>query len=372
KRAAMEHSIIFLPHDILFFILIRLHVKSLLRFRSVSKPWKAIISDEKFKKTHHDQSKASSPKNLLVQFNDGVFEFRDLENPQIAMRIQKFPLKRFQHAPALCSCDGLVLLKSHLAYKAYARELLWNPYANEYGIFECPYVEAYSCKIPHACGFCYDSNVDDYKVILIYKSFYAVCSVNRNHWTKKMSGHPKVRAPNDLLYECSQGISIDGCVFWSLEWKINHLVGRNSTIIYFDVKSDELKELPRPDFIRENQLYRLASLKGCIGLFGGNMYIKTFDVWIMEQDGRKLLMKIGTFTVFCGQFVENTVLLGCTRNDELIVQTEAGLRYLIIYDPKRHKVVKSVQIFPHSKHYIIPICCESLYFPKPNVMRKRK
>ncbi|XP_075074375.1 putative F-box protein At3g16210 [Nicotiana tabacum] len=310
KRAAMEHSMIFLPHDILFFILIRLHVKSLLRFRSVSKPWKVIISDEKFKKTHHDQSKASSPQNLLVQLNDGEFEFRDLENSQIAMRIQKFPLKRFQHAPALCSCDGMVLLKSHLAYKAYA---LWNPYTNEYGIFECPYVEAYSCKTPHACGFSYDSNVDDYKVILIYKLFYTVCSVNRNHWMKKTSDHPKVQALNDWSYECSKGISVDGYVFWSLEWKINHFVGRNSTIIYFDLKLDELKEVPRPDFIGENHLYRLPSLKGRIGLYGGSMNIETLNVWIMEQDGWKLLMKISC-NVFCKHFVGNVVLLGCTRS----------------------------------------------------------
>lgn len=55
-------------------------------------------------------------------------------------------------------------------------------------------------------------------------------------------------------------------------------------IVYFDVKSDELKEFPRPDFIGGNQLYRLTSLKGCVGLYGGNYYSKTLDIWIMEKD----------------------------------------------------------------------------------------
>ncbi|XP_060181953.1 putative F-box protein At3g16210 [Lycium barbarum] len=366
----MEHSMLFIPHDILFFILIRLHVKSLLRFQSVSKAWKAIICDKIFKKTHRDQSKVSSPqKLLLVQLDDGVFEFRDLKNPQIAIRKQKFPLKRFQQVPALCSCDGLVLLKSHTAYKSY---VLWNPYTNDYRIFKCEYVKAYSCTTPHACGFCYDSSADDYKVILVYKSFYAVCYVSyENKWMKRTSVH--VQELNARSWECSQGISVEGRVFWSIQWKINHLVRQNSKIIYFDVKSDEVKELQKPDFIGENdQLYRLTSLKGCVGLYGGKIHSKTFDVWIMEQDEWKLLMNISCNFV-CERFIVNSVLLGCMNHNEILFQTIGiGLKYFVIYDLERHQFVKRILISKDSRHYTVPICSESLYFPKPNIKRKRK
>ncbi|KAF3646991.1 ER lumen protein-retaining receptor [Capsicum annuum] len=235
-----------------------------------------------FKKAHHDRSKVSSnpPKKLLllVQTNDDVFEFRDLENPQIAMVKRKFPLKRFQHAPAVCSCSGLVLLKSNTAYKSYA---LWNPYTNEYGIYECPYVKPYSCTTPHACGFC--------KVILICRTFYAVGYVSKSDWRMGTSVH--VQELNESYsQECCQGINVEGRVFWSMEWKINNLVSRESKIIYF-----ELKELPKPDFVGENdKLYRLTSLKGCVGLYGGNIIgSKTFDVWIMEQDELAISFVLG-------------------------------------------------------------------------------
>lgn len=140
-------------------------------------------------------------------------------------------------------------------YKAFA---LLNPYTNEYRTFECPYVEAYSYITPYACGLCYDSSIDDYKVILIYKSFYAVCYISKNYWMKETRVHSKVEALDEMSREyCSQGISVSGCVFWSLDSKINQLVCRNSMIIYFDVKSNELKELLKPNFIGENQLFCL-------------------------------------------------------------------------------------------------------------------
>ncbi|KAK4356852.1 hypothetical protein RND71_022462 [Anisodus tanguticus] len=286
------------------------------------------------------------------------------------MRKQKFPLKRFQHVPALCSYDGLVLLKSHTAYKSYA---LWNPYTNEYRIFDCQYVKAYSCTSPYACGFCYDPSVDDYKVILIYKSFYAICYASKNdHWMTGTSVH--VQELNARSRECIQGISVEGRVYWSLDWKINHFVCRNSKIIYFDAKSDELNELPKLDFICENdQLYRLTSLKGRIGLFGGKNGSKGFDVWIMEQDGWKLLMNISC-DALCEHFVEYSVLLGYTNHDEILFQMGIGLQYFVIYDPQLHRF-KKIQISKDSKHYIVPICSESLYFPKPNIThntRKRK
>ncbi|MCD7451402.1 hypothetical protein HAX54_011710 [Datura stramonium] len=261
-----------------------------------------------------------------MQTNDGIFEFRDSENLQIAMGKRKFPLKRFQHVPALCSCDGLVLLKSHIAYKAYA---LWNPCTNEYGIYECPYVKPYSGKTPHGCGFCYDSSVDDYKVILIYRSFYAVCYVSKNDWRKGTSVH--IQELNARSRDCSPGINVEGRVFWSMDWKVNHLVRRNSRIIYIDVKSDELKELPTPDFIADHdQLYRLTSLK------------------------------------------ENSVLLGCTNNGEILFQVGMKLQNYVIHETSR--LFKPVQISNDSKYYMIPIHSESLYFPKfkANVMRKRK
>ncbi|KAG5588515.1 hypothetical protein H5410_048949 [Solanum commersonii] len=137
-------------YDILFPIIIRLSVKSLLRFQSVSK------------KIHIDQSKASNTtKFLLVQTNDGVFEFRDSENPQTVMGKQKFPLKKFQNPIVMGSCDSLVLMKTNIDDNEY---VLWNSYTNEYRIFVYPYSKGMT---PHGWGLCYDSG-DDQGYIDLY------------------------------------------------------------------------------------------------------------------------------------------------------------------------------------------------------------
>ncbi|XP_075086075.1 putative F-box protein At2g02030 [Nicotiana tabacum] len=119
KRLAIKgETSIDVPTDTIFSILTRLPVKSLLRFKSVSKPWNAIISDDEFTKIHHHQTKALGRKKLLVQRPTGYF-IRDLENPQlILMEKQLFPLKRLQQcAEIMCSCDGLVLVKDHKSYE---------------------------------------------------------------------------------------------------------------------------------------------------------------------------------------------------------------------------------------------------------------
>ncbi|PHT70678.1 hypothetical protein T459_25782 [Capsicum annuum] len=70
------------PSEILLDILIRLPVKSLLRFESVSNPWNIMISANEFKKSHRD--KVLSREKLLLQ-SSNVFKFRELESSQLDM-----------------------------------------------------------------------------------------------------------------------------------------------------------------------------------------------------------------------------------------------------------------------------------------------
>ncbi|PHT85254.1 hypothetical protein T459_07360 [Capsicum annuum] len=123
------------PNDILFLILARVPVKSLLRFKSVCKAWNVMISDNEFRRTHRDQSKALGREKLLLhkyyaKFYNDKFEFRDLETSKlVTIATQVFPPEKFRKAIVSCSCGGLLLLKNPGAYKVY---VLWNPSTNEY------------------------------------------------------------------------------------------------------------------------------------------------------------------------------------------------------------------------------------------------
>ncbi|PHT85326.1 hypothetical protein T459_07432 [Capsicum annuum] len=172
KKLAFDNIACNIPSDILFLILARVPVKSLLRFKSVYKAWDVMISDNEFRRTHRDQYKALGREKLLLRkcystkFYSNEFEFRDLETSQlVTITKQVFPPEKFRKAVILCSCDGLLLLMNPGAYKVY---VLWNPSTQEYQPLACPYFND-KREVPNGCGLCYDSSVDDYKVIFIYK-----------------------------------------------------------------------------------------------------------------------------------------------------------------------------------------------------------
>ncbi|PHT85328.1 hypothetical protein T459_07434 [Capsicum annuum] len=198
-------------------------------FKSIPKSWNNIISDNEFKRTHRDQSKALGRENLVLhKSSTNEFEFRDLESSQLVLMAKEvFTPEKFRKATVLSSCDGLLLLKNPTAYKTY---VLWNPSTREYQTLTCPYFNYKGkVRVPNACGLCYDSSVDDYKVILIYKSSYALYSLNNDCWARKQIS---------------------------------------------------LRELPLPDFVREGNWFGLTTLKSCLSFYGGNDKSLVLDIWI--------------------------------------------------------------------------------------------
>lgn len=355
-----------LPCDIMLSIFICLPIKILFRFQSVSKSWKAMICDRNFQRNHRDYYKALGQQKLLVrqQGYSTDFVFRDPENPQLVMMDddkQFFPSKGFQYSQVYGSCDGLVLLKNPMGYKNY---LLWNPSTRQSRILVCPYVK-YKHDPPNACGYCYDSRMDDYKAVLIFRYFYVIYSSSTHYWTSKTSP-PYLVQRYPPGYRAQAGVSTQDCIFWSMN---NVIVDTTSTLMYFDVTSDEVKNIPASnlDFVGEEELFCLASLKGCLSLYGGNTRHDELQVWIMEQDGWKLLLNICNLPTICSLFVPQRQLLHLTKNGQPIF--EGGLRGVEMYDPKQQQFVT---ILPMSLS-VASICLDTLYFLKPKpTTRKRK
>ncbi|KAM3306303.1 hypothetical protein P3S67_013173 [Capsicum chacoense] len=358
--------------DILFSIFINLPLKTLLRFKSVSTQWKNIISGDLFVKTHRDQSKALGHEKLLLQNKStGGFKLIDIKNPQIVIETQEeFPMKNYN---VLCSLDGLLLLKNeHMNF------VLWNPSTRQHQDLEsCPYLNNYAR--PHASGLCYyDFITDAYKVILIYGLFYVVYSTSTHSWTIKqhLLGLP---ASFELLRSyfwnrgISRGTSIEGCVYWSLPWKLKENGGKTSIIICFDVKSDELKELPSPDLYNDRWLLT-STLKGCLVLYNVNYSTMKSNIWIIEQDGWRLLTQ-----PICDvqplsleeHFIVLEAALCLMGNDELIFyRSRYGTHHdLSIYNIEQQRFVMTNYKLNHHEFLFFSqdvTCLESLCFPRLN------
>ncbi|KAF3638093.1 hypothetical protein FXO38_23411 [Capsicum annuum] len=186
--------------------------------------------------------------------------------------------------------------------------------------------------------------------------------------------------PSDIIFNILiKGTGIDNRVYWSLNEKRGQNVCKTSTLIYFDVKSDELKEFPTPHGIENKFVYRLSTLKGCLGAFGGNDYINGLYIWVMQQDGWKWFMYIpyipGPTINIEGNF-SNYKLLFSTKSDDELVFQGPGCHTLSIYCLKQKKIVRTIHISNRSEEYlsypVYPICLDSFYFPRLNVTRKRK
>nr|GMD65710.1 F-box/kelch-repeat protein At3g23880-like [Ipomoea batatas] len=162
-----------LPQEIILDILLRLPVKSLLRFRCVSKCWLSLISSPQFIKTHLEFSKKFGPKRLaLMATRFGQPEICSTysivcENSCIVRVVE---LNRFQKTadiPSLCilgSCNGLLCLLTS-SYKL----LIWNPSTRQTSIIDDPGYETKDVGYVRY-GFGYDESHDDYKLVKIFGS----------------------------------------------------------------------------------------------------------------------------------------------------------------------------------------------------------
>ncbi|KAF3612360.1 hypothetical protein FXO38_21243 [Capsicum annuum] len=136
-------------------------------------------------------------------------------------------------------------------------------------------------------------------------------------WTRRTS--PPYLVQRHMTLWCVGGTNTQDCLYWSMNKIIKNSVDRDSTMVYFDVSLDEVKKLsiPNLDFMGEDEVFHLASVKDRLSVFGGRETSTELYVWIMEQDGWKRLMKICNLPNICRWFVPcSNLLYNNTTNDE--------------------------------------------------------
>ncbi|XP_074284062.1 F-box/kelch-repeat protein At3g23880-like [Silene latifolia] len=180
KQAIEQQCYIF---DGLIFeeILLRLPVKSLIRFKSVSKQWYSIISSSKFAITHFMKSplsQPSAPVNTLFIQCEKSYYFFSYDDDQISDNFEdslveiEVPFRAKKYYPKLTGCcNGLICLTpKHGDYF-----IIWNPatgqmhkYKSNRYIGDQDIVSAYGYDdLDIECGFGYASSIDDYKYVQV-------------------------------------------------------------------------------------------------------------------------------------------------------------------------------------------------------------
>ncbi|XWS13372.1 hypothetical protein CRYUN_Cryun36dG0032000 [Craigia yunnanensis] len=292
---AKRKTISQLPPDIIADILSRLPVKSLLRSKCVSKPWRSLISDPQFAKLHLGQSQKDSnisPHRVLVSTNpiqsidyeaysgsdDGSKGVLELDYPA---PIEMDPEKDVE---LLGSCNGLLCVVVD-----YNKEfILWNPSTRESRPLPKPKHRPNGLFV---YGLGYDFSTDDYKLIRIArpprrypaivsdKAKVEVLSMKTNVWRRIPD--PKT----DQMELDGSGIFLNG----SLHFLARKVSGLNK-IFSFDLAEEKFQELvPLPDRLEENHYVAVIGLGvsgDCLCLFiecGENLY----EGWLMKEFGVK-------------------------------------------------------------------------------------
>ncbi|MED6155568.1 hypothetical protein PIB30_006437 [Stylosanthes scabra] len=340
-KQQQEAKVEALPPELIERILLFLPVKSLIRFRCVSKQWLSLISDSRFAKLHYDTADAA-PTNYntsLLYLSYKVSEARcvDLEASILSDYALQLPIS-CSNGPLsiLGSCRGFILLRPHVEG---ADLILWNPVTGSHKAVPCPVADP---TVPCWTGFDwtnrlwgglgYDESTDDFFVVVGWRMAFeyvgtqwAYFSVRTNSWNEIECGH---LPSHSALYEC--GVFRKGAI----HWLARKVTASDIVIVAFDVARKHLSIMSLP-------ILSLPDMQGCfncrLNLFGGclGIYYMTkdweVDLWVMKEynvesswtkQNVMLTCYDGMFFFLC--FTNGGELVGMQQNKKLIKFSDKG------------------------------------------------
>ncbi|KAM7505269.1 hypothetical protein LguiB_004173 [Lonicera macranthoides] len=254
-----------LPKDVMVDILLRLPVKSLLRLRSVCKPWYVLLTGSNFITTHFSGTNAG--KVLVV--SDPVRSWRCIIDDRPSM-------------------------------------VLWNPATRQFR-----YLEPHSL---HGIAFLPDSH--DYKLLAFQGSFgkEGPCKFSLLVYTLSLDSWRSTEIPPPSSYFCSSAFELNGVFHW-----LSYVSGKQKIIVSFDLCDEVFSQMALPDScaIGDEIIWKLVVLKGSLSAI---VYSKPkeidnwFEIWVMTKYGvQESWTKLHTIGPF-----SRVVPVGSWKNGEVI------------------------------------------------------
>ncbi|KAM7271181.1 hypothetical protein ACFE04_030395 [Oxalis oulophora] len=298
-----------LPQELISDVLCHLPVKSLLRFRSLSKSYFFEIMSPQFIKRHYTKSlQTNTNLSLLITevckqdsrivVGDITFmDFDSLKNP-VTLRnaLEKVKLLQ-QESRFVGSCNGLLCLST-----SHGNIALLNFSTRKCRFLSPPKQEEFT-NGDHAWGysFAYDNSTDDYYVIRItqtaglgllidgrlIRSEVLVYTLRTNAWKKVNKDFP-------FTFDLKRGVYVSAMLHFIFApisqfrtpWK-----DRTYMIVAFTPDFNNYTELPLPDCLVKGYVYFNLSILGgclCVSPIGiGPRGYSTNSVWLMKEYGVK-------------------------------------------------------------------------------------
>lgn len=297
----------YLPQEVLIEILARSPVKSLSRFRCVSKTWYSLISSPAFITIHLSRALYLTRTNedgerdlLLFQYCHCTRKMREDGSSLSTETEERFALhlneESFPHNPhtklhfphktdfyfhIVASVNGVVCLVDKTSC------FLWNPSINR--TIQLPIKLKYSI-LPdmHRLGFGYDRTTNDYKLVYLVRGYNTelladIYTLTLNSCTKRISA-----LPGPLNIAEHNSTPSEAFVSGSLHWVVRR-ANSHYEILAFNITSEVFHVITLPRCLaKKNQLnMNVTAFKGSLSLVPNNynLWGEEYSVWIMKEYG---------------------------------------------------------------------------------------
>lgn len=367
-------------------ILLRLPIKSLIRFKCVCKQWFSLITDPKFAKLHLNEAIGKgnyfNNKKLLISIytDNGAI---DIASPSVHGQVVSYyngmvcmdyefntsvytMVSRNVVVDSFCSfgrkvvgsCNGLICV-----VHGFNTFYLWNPSTREEKTLPGPIVVHVGRVFQGLLlyGFGYDYSTDDYKMFRgcfsQTKHTTEIFSLKTNSWRKIHEEYPAYY-PSE-----SSGVFVNTALHWAVEKLYDgNRVDRGNILVSFDLKEEKYMEVPLPDELRNGSC-------PTIGVLGGDLSMIKHDsddghqVWRMKEYGIKdswtKLINIRHSTV------RSIVPFDCTKDGDIVVLLNT--KELAIYNSRGEALENTILVVPQSNYwYRVALYKETLISPNNN------
>ncbi|KAK8980778.1 hypothetical protein V6N11_047909 [Hibiscus sabdariffa] len=306
SRLGQKNHGVVVPHDLILDIFVRLPIKSLVRFKYLSKQWFQLLTDP-------------------------CFSDRRKQFPRFVTASSAYGNKM------LNSCDGLLCLygPSHVT--------VINPVTVEY---RCLYIRDRWCYPHERLAIGRDPVTKRYKIVRVSPDVSKTGQVGHRdicevfildpNWERDWKTIGEVPYRIDAL---SRSVYVDGAIYWFTD-EINHL-NKTELIVMFDLHIEQFQAILHPSSCsnKQRRSMQLGTLRECLCLAQLEVDPLVLNIWIMELQKQK--QKITWEELYCIQlprfsinvglgfaFAEHRdgTLLVCTMDDVFFYKRNDGIR----------------------------------------------
>lgn len=264
--------------DILFCILSRMPLKSVVRFSSVCKLWFDVINSPEFRKLHSTQS-SEDPALIILShrlLRENVISITPMSIISHHLRVEENSFTNLASSHSwnvVGACNGL------LCFASTDYVLVCNPITREHVTLPR---HSRDLALEHpttSIGFGFDAASERYKVVCVlysnrFLAYDADHKVSAKVYTVDAAG--SWRAASDFpMLPCGKPVFANGFLHWSIHPDI---VGFER-IISFDVGKEESIMTQHPNF---GPYFSIAELRGCLSVVDFKRG-RSIEVWMLKD-----------------------------------------------------------------------------------------